>query len=394
MKKCVILLCALTTSLSLNIQAKEHGLSFHGFVAQGLAQAKKSNYINDDGDVSTKLTDVGLNASYVINDRMRVSGQVVYTEGGNRYDSGVRVDYALLDWNLYSTANWQVNTYLGRFKNYHWLYSSTRDVPMTRPSIILPQSIYFDAMRDVSIGGDGINVAIKYHRDSLGEFDFNISSGKSPMSDEQTEIIMGHDSTGDLDHDYDLQASLYWKPSLSDWRFGVALTDAEFGYKKGHEDAFSDGVIDMQRLYANAYYQAENWTFSAEVMQEKMQLDGLLYPSFYNSQTGQGGFVQVEYDVTKDIQLMARYEHFYTNKDDKHGDNLEKSTGGLVPSHFGYQNDGTLGFTYHLSSNTQIQFEHHWIKGTARLTPIVIPNPKANNNEYWQLWAMQLMYWF
>jgi hypothetical protein len=34
-------------------------LKINGFVAQGIIQAKKSNFVTDDGDVSLKLTEVG-----------------------------------------------------------------------------------------------------------------------------------------------------------------------------------------------------------------------------------------------------------------------------------------------------------------------------------------------
>ncbi len=369
-------------------------LQIHGFVAQGVIQADKSNYVNDDGDISTELTEIGLNASYLVSPDIRLAGQVVYLNGGNRYSEGARLDYALIDWGAFTNKNWQVNLYLGRFKNYHWLYSSTRDVPMTRPSIILPQGVYFDATRDMSVGGDGAALTAKYTDDVLGDLDFNISTGKSSMSSEQTEIIMGHNATGDIDHDEDLQASIYWQPSFSSWRFGLALTDADFIYNKGEDDVFLDGEIKLERYYINADFQGENWTFSAELLQERMILEDTLFPGFHRDTTGQGGFFQTQYTLNSEIQLLARYEHYYVDKNDKNGKKLEESTHGAIPRYFGYQHDATIGLTYNLSSNMQLQVEHHWIKGTARLTPVIIPETNVNNSEYWTLWAMQLMYWF
>jgi hypothetical protein len=35
------------------------------------------------------------------------------------------------------------------------LYNTTRDVPFTRPSIILPQSIYFERTRNLTVSADG-----------------------------------------------------------------------------------------------------------------------------------------------------------------------------------------------------------------------------------------------
>jgi hypothetical protein len=41
-----------------------------------------------------------------------------------------------------------------------------------------------------------------------------------------------------------------------------------------------------------------------------------------------------------------------------------------------------------------LRAEYHWIKGTGRLSPVVLPNTQLNNSETWQMWAVQLMYWF
>jgi len=141
--------------LAINVEATEQDFQFHGFIAQGVIDVEGSNFVNDDGALSPKLTEVGLNGSYQLSDNLRLAGQVAYLNGGNRYEEAVRVDYALLDWSFYDSLSWQANLYLGRFKNNHWLYSSSRDIPFARPSIILPQSVYFDGFRDISVGADG-----------------------------------------------------------------------------------------------------------------------------------------------------------------------------------------------------------------------------------------------
>ena len=391
---CLALL--LTTFCCIGVLATElnNKLQVHGFVAQGIIDVNGSDFVNDDEDLSFELTDIGINASYQFSPDIRIAGQAVYLNGGNRYSEGFRVDYLLLDWAAYHSEDWQTNIYLGRFKNYHWLYSSTRDVPMTRPSIVLPQSVYFDGTRDLSVGGDGVAITSRYSSDTIGEIDFNISSGISPISSQQTDIIMGRFSNGDLSHDTDLQASIYWQPNFSQWRFGLALTDADFSYDSGKNDNFIDGKLQLQRLYANTDFQAENWTFSAELLQEHMIIDDLLYPGFQRDIVGQGGFVQGQYRLNSDLSVFARGEHFYADKDDKTGTKLEEVTFGMIPKYFGYQHEITIGAHYNILSNLQLQVEQHWVKGTARLTPVVIPDPTVNKREYWQMWAAQLIYWF
>lgn len=369
-------------------------VQIHGFVAQGVIDVDGSDFVSVDQGVSFKLTEIGLNASYQFTPDVRLAGQAVYLNGGNRYDKGIRLDYLLLEWALHNTENWQTKLYLGRIKNYHWLYSSTRDVPMTRPSIILPQSVYFDGTRDMSIGGDGGAIATRYSHASIGDIDITASIGISPVSKEQTTILMGSTSTGKLTHENDFQGSIYWRPSFSQWKFGLATTNADFTYENGINDSFINGSLDLERFYANAEYQAEHWTFSAEILQENIKLYGLLVPEFMNDSKGQGGYVQAQYSITPKLQLLSRYEHYYANKSDKHGRQLELNSGGGVPHYFGYQYDKTIGLKYRISPKVELQFEHHWIQGTARLTPVLIPEPRINKEEYWQMWALQLMYWF
>lgn len=369
-------------------------IQLHGFVAQGIIDVDGSNYVNNDGEVSAELTELGLNASYQYSDRLRFSGQAVYLNGGNRYAEGLHIDYLLMDWSAFTNEKWQVNLYLGRIKNYHWLYSSTRDVPMTRPSIILPQSVYFDATRNMSVGGDGGALTAKYFSDELGDFDFRVSSSYSNISQKQAQIILGPFSNGDLSHEKDFQSSVYWAPTKTNWRFGLAITDANFQYEKNSGSAFTDGDLALTRHYFNGEYQGDNWTFSFELLQEKMKLDGFMSDTFIQEKTGQGGFAQLEYIYDSHIKLLGRLEHFYADKDDKTGTQLATITNGFVPKHFGYQHEAVIGATLDIANNVQIQLEHHWVKGTARLTPVVLPNPLVNNHEYWQISAIQVVYWF
>jgi len=382
----------------MNTQANKVGgvedIQVHGFIAQGIIDVNGSDFVSDEQGISLELTEIGLNASYQLTSDIRLAGQAVYLDGGNRYNKGVRIDYLLLEWALHNSESWQTKLYLGRLKNYHWLYSSTRDVPMARPSIILPQSVYFDATRDMSIGGDGGAIATRYSNESIGDIDINVSMGISPISNAQTTIIMGSQSRGDLTHKNDFQGSIYWAPSNSQWKFGIATTNADFSYESGRLDRFLDGGLALERFYINAEYQAEKWTFSTELLQENIEIHGLLAPGFTDAKKGQGGFIQGQYSLTPKLQVLARYEHYFADKNDKGGKQLELDTLGNVPNYFGYQYDTTLGLKYRMSSNTELQFEHHWIQGTARLAPVLIPEPRVNKEEYWQLWALQLMYWF
>ena len=368
-------------------------LKINGFVAQGIIQAKKSNFVTDDGDVSLKLTEVGVNSAYRINSTFRVAGQAVYLEGGNRYPDGFRVDYLFLEWQLFNSPYWRIKTQIGRNKNYHWLYSSTRDVPHTRPTIVLPQSLYFDILRDVALGVDGIALIAQTHN-KLGEWDLNFSYGNSRISAEQKKNLVGPNATGKLKHDFDTQFSLYWRPKLTNFQFGFALLDADFSYQRGDNDTLFSGDETSQRLMFNFLYQGQHWEIASEVMRERTIGENILFSGFYSDITAEGGYLQARHFLSNQLTVLARLDIYDRDRQNRDGQNIETLSQGSVPGYFGLMDQATLGITWKLTKNTQLQAEYHRVKGTGRLAPIFTPDTILNNNKYWDMWAMQLMYWF
>ncbi len=384
----ILLIGVVTSSI---VTAEE--ISWHGFIAQGVIKADKNNFVEDDGSTSLKLTEIGLNASYRINSRLRVAGQGVYLNGGNRYEEGPRIDYLFLDVSLLNTEKWHVNLQLGRNKNYQWLYSSTRDIPHTRPSIILPQSIYFDVFRDVALGSDGAALLLNT-TNSMGEWDLNWRYGTSPIAGGQTKNLLGEIAEGKLDQKYDHHLNVFWRPNFANMQMGISLLDAKFRYKSATDEILVDGKTRSQRVMLNFLYHSENWDIAAEVMKERVRQEGALSPGFFNDSTAEGGYLQGRYFVNSSLTLLARVDLFDRDRKDRNGINLEKLTGGTVPRYFGFMDSATLGLSWDFAKNWRVHSEFHRVKGTGRLAPIIIPNTELNTDKYWNIWAIEVMHWF
>lgn len=386
-KLCLIMLLGSVFQL----QADE--VQWHGFISQGLIQAPETNFVNLDDSVSAELTDLGMNMSWNVSDNIRLAGQVVYLDGGRRNTKGTRLDYLFLDWTLHSDFEWQLDMFVGRFKNQHWLYSATRDVPFTRNAIVLPQSVYFDSFRDIAVGSDGL--AFKVTRNtSMGEIELNWSLGATNLSKEQSQILLSELALGDAEQDYVHQASMFWRPVQSAWQLGVSLLDSDFVYRKAELDYYNDGAMTVQRVMFSGRYAAEYWELSSEWVQERLDLRDFYVPGFKRDSFSQGWYIQGRYNLMPHTWVLLGVDLFDLDKDDRSGRKLSESTGGLVPAYFGYQDDVTLGLTYDFKDNVRLTMEHHWVKGTARLAYPVMPDVQHNKSEFWQMWAMQLMYWF
>jgi hypothetical protein len=282
---------------------------------------------------------------------------------------------------------------MGRNKNYHWLYSSTRDVPHTRPSIVLPQSLYFDVFRDVALGVDGL-VLLAQTNNRLGELDINFSVGNSRISAEQKENLLGSIATGKLKHDFDTQFSLYWRPTLTNFQFGFALLDADFSYQQGDNDTLFTGDETSQRFMLNLLYQGQSWEFASEIMRERVIVENIMFPGFSSDTTAEGGYLQARYFLSKQLTLLARLDIYDRDRQDRDGKNIEALSQGFVQGYFGLSDQATAGVTWKFAKNIQIQAEYHKVKGASRLAPIFVPDTVLNNSKYWDMWAVQFMYWF
>lgn len=387
------LLIALLIALQSQDVMAADSFHFNGFIAQGIQQADQTQFVDYDGDVSFALTEIGINGRWQLDDRFSLNGQVVYLNAGNRYPEGVRLDYLFLDWHAIRQPNWNVNVHLGRYKNYHWMYSATRDVPHTRPNNLLPQSIYFDSFRDIALGSDGIAVRANTSND-LGDWEINWSYGSSPINQQSTRQLFGPGTEGKLDQDFTHQASLYWHSPSSDWMLGFNMLDSDFNYANGPEDAFAKGSATVQRLSLVGQYQSEYWELTSELLWERSIYDGILFDGFSNDSTAEGGYVQFTWLPTARLDLLMRLDLYDFDRKDRKGDSIGLHSSGAIPNYFGFMDTATLGLKFQLKDNVQLQAEFNRVRGAGRLTPLLVRDINTATSEYWNMWSIQLMYWF
>ena len=391
MKIYLQLLLIIGMCLSASLALANDRLKIHGFAAQGIIKADGSNFVNNDGDASLELTEVGINASYRISPNLRLSGQAVYLNGGNRFANGAKIDHLFLDWQIYNSLDSRLNLFLGRVKNYHRLYSSTRDVPHTRPSIILPQSLYIDVFRDISIGSDGAMLR-GLTTNASGEWEANWNFGQASISGDQTDLFLVPQATGELSLEREHQGSIYWRPAESNIQFGVSFVNATFEYKRGDNDPVFDGELQTKGHYFNVRYYGEVFTLSTEYIRLRSESSGFAFPGFAGDSEAEGMYIQGEYLLSPKVTGVLRLDLYDRNVDDRNGSLLPMTTG--LPSYFGFMDMATAGMSWQFKPNWKVQGEFHRVKGTGRLAPILVPDLENNSNKYWNIWAVQLMYWF
>jgi hypothetical protein len=133
----------------------DRDVQVHGFVSQGYVYTSGNNWLsmNSNGDGSAAFTDMGLNMSSPITDKLRIGAQVYDRNLGQLGQYHPQLDWAFAD---YRFATW-FGVRGGKVKTVLGLYNDTQDLDFLHTFALLPQSIYPTDLRDVTIahlGGD------------------------------------------------------------------------------------------------------------------------------------------------------------------------------------------------------------------------------------------------
>ncbi|RDV23961.1 hypothetical protein DXV75_16485 [Alteromonas aestuariivivens] len=388
-----LMVTSLATMIGFGNNVHAESVSWHGYLSQGLTQSIDSDFITDANSVTAELTELGLVGRYQFNSDLALVGQVVYLDGGNRYDQGGRLDYLFLDWRLPEYNQWQAHLHVGRYKNRHWLYSATRDVPQTRATAVLPQSVYYDAFRDIALGSDGALIQVTRNTNH-GNWEFNWSYGRSPIDTETTRLLIGPLAKGEVEQDFVHQLSGYWQTPSLNWRVGVSFLDSDFVYRASEDDILLDGSTSIQRVMFSAMYFGSSVELSSELVKEYQHDRGAYHPEYQFRRIGEGGYIQGRYLFNSEFSALASFDTYVFNKDDPDGELLEAGSGGLIPAYFGYMDTTTLGLRWDIAPNWRLQAEHHWVNGANRTKGILNPEAQVTTRENWRMWALQLMFWF
>lgn len=376
---------------SLDIRLPEH-LQLHGFLSQGFVHTSANRFFgpSDRDPGSWEFRELGANLSYQPRPDLLLSAQVLSRTAGEMYDGQPQLDYGLIDFAPFTGAEARAGLRLGRLKNPLGFYNDTRDVPFTRPSIFLPQSIYFDQVRNLELASDGGGL---YADLPLGEgaLSLQLHAGR-PFIDKNVEyVFLSEDRMGDLTIDDPwLIGRLLYELDGGRWRFAYSQASGTMDYHPGSGDFLGDGHIDMDFTILSAQYNAERWSLTAEFMREPVTWRGFNVPGLERRGTAEGFYLQGAYRPAPDWELTLRYDTSALDKDDRDGTRMEAATG--IPAHNFFARDLTLGVRWEVSEPFILWAEYHRVRGTAWLTPR--ENDLLDKEKDWDLFALQATFRF
>lgn len=381
----------LTTSVACADSLADARYHIQGFAAQGLVGSTNNEFFGQSRDaISTEFTEAGLNGIWQPLDSLRLSGQAVYRRAGESDQDGLRLDYAQADWQFAQTETTQFGLKFGKVKLPYGLYNETRDMPYTRPGILLPQSIYADNTRDLLLAAPGFFV----HGSSVqkyGATDFSLGWVKPDFDSESIEYAsLGRPRDGKLKGQGAIGARLRWELP-SDTTLMLTYADAKTDYLPASGDALAAGNLHYRIAFATLQQRLDTLTFTAEYGEPKLDLRGF-GPSLPDlGRTIQSYYLQGEWRFQANWEVMLRHDVFYRDKNDKSGNQFQAATG--LPAHSMFARDWTLGLRWDTTPNLMLRAEYHHVDGTAWL-----PGPDnpdfLSREQRWNMWLLQAAYRF
>lgn len=360
----------------------------HGFFSQAAMITSRNNFFGEtENSVSLDFRELGINASWRPLSSLQFSMQGTARWAGEAATGSPRLDYGFLDYSAFSDAKTVAGIRLGRVINPFGFYNETRDVTFTRPSIILPQSIYFDRTRDLAFSADGLQLYTTRSVDA-GDFSLQFNTVHPRISDSVERALLGTSLPGELNGELGLGGRLLYQRDGGKVKLAVSGVGLSLGYDStGARNDLPGGSLNFNALYLSAEYSALKWTLTGEYALRNFKYHDF-EPAIPNTDvTGDSGYVQLAYRFLERWEGMIRYDVLYTDRSDRKGKNFSELTG--KPSFSRFAKDLTVGLRWDVTRYLMLRGEFHYIDGTGWLPSD--DNPDIfSTHRYWNLFALQL----
>lgn len=372
----------------------------HGFLSQGYFLTTDNNLFgSSELGGSLDFTEIGVNASWTPRPNLLLAAQVLSRRAGEAAENEPELDFALLDYAALATADRRLGVRVGRVRLPFGLYNDTRDVAFTRPSILLPQSIYFDQARELNISGDGAMFYAEQHS-PWGHLLLEVGPFFPRVDNKNSEIaVLGVDQPGDLDSRLSFIARLIYETPGEALRLAVTGARLESGYSPRFSPPrdFGPGNDLFEPVILSAQYNAEHWSLTGEYARRRVEQTEFS-PTLDADIEGESYYVQGIYRWDPRWELVLHYDVLISDVDDRDGTESKAATG--VPAHRRFAKDWTFGVRYNITSSLMARAEYHNVYGTAWLFPQDQPGfPNFSDlarsiDKKWDIFALLVSYRF
>lgn len=403
------ILALLTLLLAANLShAIELGdLELHGYFSQSFMKTNGNKFIlTDSKSGSFDFTEAGVSMHYQPWSRGFLSTMLLSRNFGDAEanEEDLTVDHLLIGLNLYSNENSEFNLRLGRLKNPYGLYNETRDFPFSRSGVVLPQSMYFEDGRNLSLRSEGAE--LEFSTSGLfGGVTLNWLYGRST---EEGGCLPVYETCSVDTDSRDIIRLIYDFPG-NRLKFGASYFkvngDAEgtFTWGEVNNQVYWDRhYLSAQRKYLiySLQYEGDDWVISGEYSAPRERnyakatsfvtdLDSGSTVAINNieltrfSKLTRHYYVELQYHFNHQFSGFLRHGVYYPDKNDKEG-SVPGGVGEYLPSP-SYHDAYIVGATWNITGDMLLRGEYHYIEGAAH----AINEIDVDYDRYWGMYLMQ-----
>jgi len=375
------------------LDLNDGAIQIHGFLSQGMVNTSGNNFLGKtNNSISYDFREIAVNASYRARPQLLFAGQIISHTAGESDNGDPGIDYAFMDWTALSGEWGRAGVRLGRVKNAYGLYNSTRDVSFTRPSILLPQSIYFERTRKLSVSSDGVNLYADYIND-WGTLSAEVVLGY-PLNDKASDVaLLGNNVRGGFKSAFTQLYQVKYESPTGRYVFATTVVNLKNDYKPAAGIDLNAGSFYFDPVILSAQYNAENWTLTSEYAFRPSSMKGFgpFLPNI--SKDAESYYLQGTYKVLPKLEMLVRYDAEFNDRDDRNGNAYAAAKKGNL-NFTQYTKDWTLGLRYDVTPAFMLRAEYHNIEGTAILPTLDNPLGLSSYDKNWDMWLLLASYRF
>lgn len=356
----------------------EGELEIHGFVSQGFIWSTDNNYLARSERGSLEMTEVGLNLTKQLGDRLSLGVQLFARDLGPIGDYRASFDWFYLDYRL---ADW-LGLRAGRVKLPFGLYNESSDVDSARVPILLPQSIYSVRNRDFLLAQTGVDLHGYVPVGPLGALDYRLYLGTIFLDLSST----APSTASNLEVPYVAGGRLLWETPLEGLRLGGSLQALRLDFDYIFPGAAAASHIKLPALMrvASLEHIVRDLLLAVEYSRwrTKIESDMPLPATVRASTTSERYYALASYRLSPWLSPAVYYSGLYTNVDLREGRDS-------------YQHDIAATLRLDLTPNLIAKIEGHFIYGTADLRIELNDNrSRLDLTEAWGVFLAKLTAFF
>lgn len=364
---------------AINLMGSE--LQLHGFLTQGVVITSDNNFLGQSNKkASTDFREIGVNASLRPTSDVQLSAGLLSHKAGGTDNGELRLDYGLIDWTVSSSEEGRGGIRLGRVKNAYGLYNKTRDVAFTRPSALLPQSIYFERTRNVTVASDGAELYLDRYYEA-GSLFVTFALGQPQIGSDASKVaLLGLIPNGSLESKLMPIFQVIFEGDGGRYRLGFTTLQLDAHYNPGVRDVLQAGQMQFTPKIFSAQYNAERWSLTSEYSLRPSSIQSFGRNAPDSTTHGQSYYVQGSYRLAPKWEALLRYDVMVADREDRDGKAFAAAT--RRPGFTRFSKDLTAGVRFDLTPELMLRAEYHRVDGTGYLPAQDNPNPLAQERRW------------